>query len=215
MTWDHQPASLMSALPGVTGQSLYDVWCDRARFTESLLPLGEGSGEGVPSTLNSYAGRQLFRVEGKCVLRQVRNGLATKKPIGPCQSVARGIRNPLLTSPSSLLRLLPSTIVKQRCARERGANPWKPICGATFSSWACRCYGPEIFVPYSFPRVNEWSGRKKAARDIRSLFVSAGERIVRAKKGSRRYSFLIRFRGGTNSPGEKRQPMFQRVAIQD
>ena len=78
--------------------------------------------------------RQLFRVEGKCVLRQVGNGLATKKPIGPCQSVARETRNPLLTSPSSLLRLLPSTIVKQRCARERGANPWKPICGATFSS---------------------------------------------------------------------------------
>ena len=99
--------------------------------------------------------RQLFRVEGKWVLRQVGNGLATKKPNGPCQSVARGIRNPLLTFPSSLLRLLPSTIVKQGCARERGANPWKPICGATFSSWACRCYGPEVFVPYSFPRVNE------------------------------------------------------------
>ena len=33
------------------------------------------------------------------------------------------------------------------------------------------------------------------SRDIRSLFVSAGERIVRAKKGSQRYSFLIRFRG--------------------
>ena len=65
------------------------------------------------------------------------------------------MRNPLLTSPSSLLRLLPSTIVKQRCARERGANPGKPVCGATFSSWACRWYGPEIFVPYSFPRVNE------------------------------------------------------------
>ena len=94
---------------------------------------------------------QLFRVEGKCVLRQVGNGLATKKPIGPCQSVARETRNPLLTSPPSLLRLLPSTIVKQRCARERGANPGKPICGATFSSGR---YGPEIFVPYSFPRVD-------------------------------------------------------------
>ena len=120
--------------------------------------------------------QQLFRVEGKCVLRQVGNGLAAKKPIGSCQSVARETRNPLLTSPSSLLRLLPSIIVKRRCARERGA---------TFSSWACRWYGPEVFVPYSFPRGNEYSGRKKAAGDIRSLFVSAGERIVRAKKAAR------------------------------
>ena len=57
----HQPASLMSALPGVTGQSLYDVLCDRVRFTESVLPLGEDLGEGVASTLNSYvhnAGRR-------------------------------------------------------------------------------------------------------------------------------------------------------------
>ena len=81
--------------------------------------------------------------------------LQRRNQSGPASAVARGTRNPLLTFPSSLLRLLPSTIVKQRCARERGANPGKPICGATFSSWACRCYGPEIFVPYSFPRGNE------------------------------------------------------------
>ena len=146
---------------------------------------------------------QLFKVEGKCVLRQIGNGLATKKPIGPCQTVARGTRNPLLTSPSSLLRLLPPTIVKQRCARERGANPGKPICGATFSSWACRRTEPLTHHPEP-PLLFILSLSKDRAptiiilspllfilglsllrsRDIRSLFVSAGERIVRAKKGS-------------------------------
>ena len=53
----HQPASVMSALPGVTGQSLSDVLCDRVKFTESPLPLGEGLGDGLPSTLNSYGFR--------------------------------------------------------------------------------------------------------------------------------------------------------------
>ena len=185
---DHQPASLMSALPRVTGQSL----SDRIRFTESLLPLGEG----VPPTLNSYRRWQLFRVEGKWVLRQIGNGLATKKPIGPCQTVARGTRNPLLTSPSSLLRLLPSTIVKQRCAWERAANPGKPICGATFSSWACRrteplTHHPEPVEGPRAPTIIILSPllfilglSPVRSRDIRSLFVSAGERIVRGKKGS-------------------------------
>ena len=44
----HQSASLASALPGVTGQSLYDVLCDRVRFTESLLTPGRGLGRGRP-----------------------------------------------------------------------------------------------------------------------------------------------------------------------
>ena len=128
---------------------------------------------------------QLFRVEGKCVLRQVGNGLATKKPIGPCQ-----------------------------CSRSR--NPKSPADIPFFPSPVASLYHSEAKMrPGTRRQPGETNLRRHffilglslvRSRDIRSLFVSAGERIVRAKKGSQRYSFLIRFRGGTNSPDEKRYP---------
>ena len=128
---------------------------------------------------------QLFRVEGECVLRQVGNGLATKKPIGPCQ-----------------------------CSRSR--NPKSPADIPSFPSPVTSLYHSEAKTrPGTRRQPGETNLRRHffilglslvRSRGIRSLFVSAGERIVRAKKGSQRYSFPIRFRGGTNSPGEKRQP---------
>ena len=128
--------------------------------------------------------RQLFSVEGKWVLRQIGNGLATKKPIGPCQ-----------------------------CSRSR--NPKAPADISFFPSPVTSLYHSEAKMrPGTRRQPGETNLRRHffilglsllRSRDIRSLFVSAGERIVRAKKGNQRYSFPIRFRGGTNSPGEKKK----------